>query len=92
MEANLNVTNDHKTILTRLEIGNPDCKKPSQRKFQLNKMDEKQFFSNLEAQKDLIQSALAQAESSTPCDSSKALDKITKSITTAIFSSRELSM
>ncbi len=91
MEPNLNVTSDHETILTCLEMENPDPKKPSQRKFQLDKRDKKQFLSNLEVQKDLIQSALAQAESSTPGDNIKALKKSAKIITTAIFFSLELS-
>ena len=92
VEPNLHVTSDHETIRTCLEMGNPDPKKTSQRRFQLDKMDEKQFFSNLETQKDLIQSALDQAESSTPGDSSKALDKSAEIITTAVFSSLKLSM
>ncbi len=91
IEPNLNGTSDHKTILTGLEMGNQDPKKPSQPKFQLDKTDEKQFFSNLEAKKDLIQSDLAQAESFTAGDSSKTLDKNAKIITIAIFSSLELS-
>ncbi len=91
MEPNLNVTSDHKTILSCLEMGNSDPKKPSQRKFHLDKMDEKQFFSNLEAQKDLIRRTLAQTESSTLGDSSKALDKNAKMITIAIFPSLKLS-
>lgn len=91
LEPNLHVTSDHETILTCLKMGNPDPKKPSQCRFQLDKIDEKQFFSNLEAQKDLIQSALNQAEFSTLGDRHKALDKSAKIITTAIFSSLELS-
>ena len=55
-------------------------------------MNEKQFFSNLEVQKDLMKNTLAQAEFSTPGDSRKALDKSAKIITTAIFSSLKLSM
>ncbi len=49
MQPKLNVTSDHETIPTCLEMGNQDPKKPSQRKFHLDKIDEKQFFSNLEA-------------------------------------------
>ena len=39
VEPNLQVTSDHETILTCLEMENPDPKKTSQRRFQLNKMD-----------------------------------------------------
>ena len=91
MEPNLKVNSNHETVLTYLEMRNPDPKKPTQRKFQLDKIDEKQFFSNLEAQKALIQSALAQVESFTHGDSSKALDKSAKFITTTIFSNLKLS-
>ncbi len=90
MEPNLKVTSDHETILTCLEMGNPDPKKLTQRKFQLDKIDERQFFCNLEAQKDLIQSGLAQVESFTPGDSSKAPDKSAKIITRIIFSNLKL--
>ena len=55
-------------------------------------MDEKQFFSNLKEQKDLIQSTLTQVESSTPGNSNKVLDKSAKIITIAIFSSLKLLM
>lgn len=90
VEPNLHVTSDRESILTYLEMGNSDPKKTNQR-LQLDRMDEKQFFSNLETQKDLIQSALAQAEFSTSGNTNKALDKNAEIITTAIFSSLELS-
>lgn len=60
-ESNLHVTSDYKTILTCLKIGNPNSKKTSQCRFQLDKIYKKQFISNLEVQKNLIQSTLAQA-------------------------------
>lgn len=88
----MHVINNHETILTCLEIKNLDPKKTSQRRFQLDKIDNNQFFSNLEAQKDFIQSALAQVESLTPSDSSMVLDKSGKIIIRAIFSSLKLSM
>lgn len=54
IEPNLYVTNDHKTILTCIKIGNSNSKKASKRKFQLNKMNEKLFFGNLKTQKNSI--------------------------------------
>lgn len=41
MEPNLYITSNHKTILTCLEMENPNSKKPSQYRFQLDKIDEK---------------------------------------------------
>ena len=49
------------------------AKKASQPKFQLDKMDKKQFVSSLEDQKDLIQHALAQAESCSTGNAKEAL-------------------
>lgn len=75
----------YKQNTTCFEMGNQNPKKTSQRGFQLDKIDEKRFFSNLEVQKDLIQSALAQAKSSNPSNNNKVLDKSAEIITTAIF-------
>ena len=59
IERSLQATNNYEIILTYLEKENPDPIKINSDRFQLDKMDEKWFVSNLEAQKDLIKSALA---------------------------------
>lgn len=53
-------------------------------------MDEKRFIISLEAQKDLIQRELAQAEYCSIGNAKEALDRSAKVITTAIYSSLEL--
>lgn len=53
-------------------------------------MDEKRFVISLEAQKDLIQRELAQAECCSIGNTREALDRSAEVITTAIYSSFEL--
>ncbi len=62
IEPNLHTTSDHETIVTTVELGPEFCKENGKRKFQLGKLDEKQFRACLESQKDLVKSALTKAQ------------------------------
>lgn len=87
VEPRFHVTSDHETILTWLELDKPFLRKIHQEKFRLDKMDEKKLLMNLEAQKDLIQAALAPAHTHAPGSIKKSLDKSAKAITGAIYTS-----
>lgn len=62
IEPNLHTTSDHETIVTTVELGPAFCKENGKGKFQLGKLDEKQFLAYLESQKDLVKPALTKAQ------------------------------
>ena len=49
IEPSLHITSDHETIVTILELGPEFCKENGKEKFQLGKLDEKQFLTCLES-------------------------------------------
>ncbi len=56
---NFHHPNDHETILTCFQTRYQKPKKTGQQKLELDKMDQKQFVTSLEAKKNLIQYAVA---------------------------------
>ncbi len=91
IKPNLHTTSDHETIVTIVELGPEFCKKNGKGKFQLEKLDEKQFLACLESQKDLVKSALTKAQC-VPAQSKiqkTESDKCAEVLSTAIHSSLE---
>ena len=93
VEPRLHTSSDHETLLTCLEVQGAEAKKPTVVKFRLEKMDEKQFCTSLEAQKDLVRTSLRQAEAALLRieNGREALDQFAQKATAAIHSSLELS-
>ncbi len=89
IEPNLYITSDHETIVTIVQLGPEFCKENGKGKFQLGKLDKKQFLACLESQKDLVKSALTKARC-VPAQSEiqkTELDKCAEVFSTAIHSS-----
>lgn len=93
VEPRLHTTSDHETVLTWLEVQETKANRSTVVKFRLEKMDEKQFCTSLEAQKDLVRNSLRQAEAALVGleNGREALDQFAQKVTAAIHSSLELS-
>lgn len=91
IEPSLHITSDHETIVTTVELGPEFCKENGKGKFQLRKLDEKQFLAYLESQKDLVKSVLTKAKG-VPAQSEirkTELDRYAEVLSTTIHSSLE---
>ncbi len=87
----MHTTSDHETIVTKIELGPEFCKKNGKGRFQLGKLDEKQFLACLESQKYQVKFMLTKAQC-VPTQSKirkMELDKCTEFLSTAIHSSLE---
>ncbi len=88
---NSNTNSDHETIVAKVELKPEFYKENSKGRFRLGKLDEKQFLTFLESQKDLVKSVLTKAKCvPTQSEIQKTeLDKCVEVLCTAIQSSLE---
>ena len=87
----MHTTGDQETIVTIVELRPDFYKENGKGKFQLGKLDEKQFLACLESQKDPVKSALTKAQC-VPAQSEirkTELEKYAEVLSTAIRSSLE---
>ncbi len=92
-DNNLDVTSDHKVIITTVELGGTWEASHIPGKFPLGKLDEKMFISTITAQKDILQRdlELAKLEPAYSPPRKIALNRCAEKITTAIYKKLKVS-